>query len=180
MGYENDRILACLPDAQELTLHVCPGQFIQGAERFIHEQDLRIHSQGASDSDALLHATGELSWILVLKAPQTNQVNQLLRQGPPLGLWHPTILWPKLNIADGGQPGEKGWVLENHAAIRPWPLNPPAINPYLAAGWPQEASDKVKQRSLATPAPVNNRDELVRLDDQANLGESEAMLRILG
>jgi hypothetical protein len=40
MGDEQDRLAGLLPDAQQLEVHLLPGQCIEGTERLVHQHQL--------------------------------------------------------------------------------------------------------------------------------------------
>ena len=49
------------------------SQSVQGAKGLIHQQDLRLHRQGASDADPLLHAARQFAGTLVYGMAHVHQ-----------------------------------------------------------------------------------------------------------
>jgi hypothetical protein len=64
---------------QQQLLHLQAGLGIERTERLVHQEELGLHQQAARDTDALLHAAGELVGIVVLEAVETDQVDRALR-----------------------------------------------------------------------------------------------------
>ena len=62
-----------LPDTEELFLKEKAGLLVEGAERFVHQQEIRIDRQGAGDRNTLPHALGQLVGIGAGKAGQTDE-----------------------------------------------------------------------------------------------------------
>ena len=54
-------LLHPLLQRQQLVLQLAPDQRIERRERLVHQQDVRIGGKGTRESDALLHAAGELA-----------------------------------------------------------------------------------------------------------------------
>src|SRR5262249_27694594 len=61
------------PDPHQLVLEASPRLRVQGAERLVHEQDLRIVGEDPRDLDTLLHPARQLAGILVLLALQVDE-----------------------------------------------------------------------------------------------------------
>src|SRR5206468_4037070 len=61
-----------LPDAKQLALQNQLGLFIQRGEWLIHEQDLRVVGESASNRYALLHATRKLVRQRTLETAESN------------------------------------------------------------------------------------------------------------
>ena len=121
VGDEDDRLSPRRPDAQEFVLHLVAGQFVQGAERLVHQKDFRIERECAGDGDALLHAAGEFKRVLVFRARQADQREKLTGQKRRILAPHATVDGSKGDIALGRQPGEQRILLkyDTLAAARP-------------------------------------------------------------
>src|SRR5690606_8518593 len=53
VGNEHDRLVQHLLQPQELVLHLAANEWIEGAERFVEEPQLRLHRQRSGNPDAL-------------------------------------------------------------------------------------------------------------------------------
>src|SRR5258708_25160739 len=60
MRHEKDRSFSLMSDPQEQIVHLKTGKFIERAERFVHQEQLRPLDQRATKRDALLHAARKL------------------------------------------------------------------------------------------------------------------------
>jgi hypothetical protein len=54
---EQHRLPGAFPDAKELVLQDYLRLLVQGRERLVHEQDLRVVGEGPGHGHPLLHAT---------------------------------------------------------------------------------------------------------------------------
>src|SRR5262249_25690553 len=68
VGYEDRRLLALLVYADQLFLHHLPRHRVERCERLVHQEDLAVGGEEASESDPLLHPSRELAGIEVLEA----------------------------------------------------------------------------------------------------------------
>lgn len=62
------------PDVEQFGGHSFAGEGVEGAKRFIEEEEVGLMDEGASDGDALGHSTGELSGIAGGKIGEANEV----------------------------------------------------------------------------------------------------------
>ncbi len=113
MGDEEhaDRVL--VPDLKQLELHELSSLGIQGAEGLVHQQDLRFGRERASQSSALLHASGELVRVTVLEALERRKSDVLLRRPSRLTPLRPANAQAVGDIVEHGLPWEEPEVLED-------------------------------------------------------------------
>src|SRR5690242_21828227 len=112
MRDEHDRRPSLLPDRKQLLLHDASRLRIEGAERFIHEQNVRRDRQRARDRGALLHAAGELARIGVLEARELNQIDVVPRTLAPLLARDADVLEAIEDVAQHCLPWKQAEVLE--------------------------------------------------------------------
>src|SRR3990170_783398 len=58
VGDEEHRLSRLLPKPQQQFPHGARGQLVQSAERFVHQEELRVHRECPGDGGALLHPAG--------------------------------------------------------------------------------------------------------------------------
>jgi len=68
MGHEQNRLLFAFPDSEQDFVHIDLGVGIERAERFVHQQYLRLDHQRPHQRRALAHAAGQCRWIGRLEA----------------------------------------------------------------------------------------------------------------
>src|SRR3989441_886432 len=68
MGHEDHGLARPAPDVEEPLAHEHARLLVEGAERLVHQEDLRVDGERAADRDALLHAPGELAGVLLREA----------------------------------------------------------------------------------------------------------------
>ena len=88
------------PDVENEFLHVFPREGVERAQRFVHEQHVRIAGQGAGQSHPLLHAAGQLVDRVVLEVRETHQRQILPRLRPARGAGHALELEAELGVLD--------------------------------------------------------------------------------
>ncbi len=65
------------PQLQQQVMHVLANAGVERAEGFVQQQHAGFHDQCLSDRQPLLHATGQLRWVLVQRVAQTDFSQQL-------------------------------------------------------------------------------------------------------
>ena len=74
MSHHDHQLLSLLPDIQDLILHIHSGKGIQGSQRLVQKEDLRVIDQRPDQSYPLGHAAGKLSRIIVPEFPQADDL----------------------------------------------------------------------------------------------------------
>jgi hypothetical protein len=119
VGDEDDSLLAFLPDPQQLQVHLLAGQRVQGAEGFVHQDQLGVVNERAGNGGALLHAPGQFIGIFVLGTAESHHVQQaacplaarLHRQAEDFGGQH--------HVVQDAPPLQQQRLLEHHADVAP-------------------------------------------------------------
>ncbi|MNI58258.1 hypothetical protein D3C73_1133620 [compost metagenome] len=76
MGDKNNRLVRLPPDVDQFLLHRPPGHGIEGAERFIHQENGWIIRQHAGQLDPLLHTSRQLFRKFLLMPGQAYQLDE--------------------------------------------------------------------------------------------------------
>ncbi|MNZ89010.1 hypothetical protein D3C78_1079130 [compost metagenome] len=180
MGDEHHGLLAVVPHAQQELLHLHAGLAVEGAERFVHQQDLRVVGQRAGDRHALHHAAGELLRIIAGEARQADLVEVVLDDLLALASRQATTLEAELDVVAHVEPGEQRVALEHHAAIRPRPVDALAADVDVALGRLGQPGGEVEQARLAAAGRADDHRELLVRHLEGNLlqrGEGAAVRR---
>src|SRR5450756_1136795 len=99
-------------------LHDLSSLGVQGAERFIHEQNLGFISERAGNLNALFHSAGKLSRKLTTLSMQADHFQEPRRGRPPLIFGNAVQTKTEFDIVDSGKPRIKRIVaLENDATV---------------------------------------------------------------
>ena len=169
-GLRADLKLAGEPVADLLALHL-----VEGRERLVHQQHLRIVSDGAGDVHPLDHPARELARSLLLVAGQPEVTQQVggcvpLAAGDPLGECH---------VVDGPLPGQHGRPLRDEPEqARLTGLGRRRLaDPHLARRGHQQVGHDSKQRRLAAAGRPDERDELAGRDLEVDRVEREIARR---
>ena len=161
MGNEQHGAPARAPDTRELVLHLAAGLRVQGGERLVHEQHVRLGRQNPRDLDPLFHAAGQFARKFVAVAVEAHQLQQALGDIALLGLVQTADSRPEQDIVPGREPGHQGIVaLEYDPAIGTRTAHRFAAVQRLAIGRHFEASQQRQGRGLAAAARAEQAEEL--------------------
>ena len=144
----------------QLVLHDLAHLEVDGPERLVQQKHLRPAGQGAHDSDALLHAAGELDGILPLVPLEVGQLEQLVQ---PRLLFFPGLPGYPQRVEDvrpNGHPRKERVVLKDVAAFHARPLDGAPLQSDLPLRAGLEPGQDSQQGRLATPRRAQQRDEL--------------------
>ena len=163
---EGELELPSEPLAQLLPLHL-----VEGRERLVHEEHLRVVGEGAGDGDALDHAARELVGPLVLVPAEPELGEEVPRDEAaaprdPLGEGH---------VVDRALPGEHGRALgdEPEHAVAARRRGRSGAHADLARGRLIEVGDDAEQRGLPAPRGADEGDELVGRDLEVHVIEGD-------
>src|SRR4026207_244630 len=150
MGYKDDGFFSLSPDAQQFELHEVARLRIQCSEGLIHQQNSRIYRQRSSEIDPLLHAAGELMWIMSLETRKADQVEKFLRRPFSfLGVVIPSFQ-AENNIFETGAPRQERCALKDkaHQQFVVDLLRGSAVDENFSTGMRHETVDNAQQGGL--------------------------------
>ena len=168
---QDDRLAGFLPQLQNKALHLFPGEGIQRAERFVHQDHIRIIGEAAGKRDTLLHAAGKLVNRLFSKILQAHSLQQVLDLFPGLGFRFSGHVRPEGDVFLDGQPFEQGALLKDHAAFGARSRDGMVVQTHLTRSGRQEPGNYVEERCLATAGRSEDGDDFAFLDIKADIVE---------
>ena len=169
MGDEENGLLRLQGDLDEFFLHGLARLRVERGKGLIHEQQLRVHHECASQIDALLHATGQFVRKMLLEADEPDHVDEIHR---PVARFAPgpTLTFePVHHIAQNRAPGQQRSILKYDRAIGAGLRDPRAIDDDLARRRTQQSVDDGQERRLAAARRTDDRHELALVDGQADI-----------
>ena len=92
-----------------------PDQRVEGGERLVEEQDVRVGGERPSEADPLLHPPAQLVGPPATQSAEPHEPEHLFRLRPPLGLADLLHLQPEGDVVDEGAVRQQAEVLEHHA-----------------------------------------------------------------
>src|SRR5207253_9656984 len=113
MRDKENRLSVARPDVDQFLLQDQPGLGVQGAKRFVHQDNLRVVSQGANEGGALAHASGDLVREIVFEAGKTNRLDQLVSPDLALRRRNAVDFHASLDALQHGSAGKKCVALEH-------------------------------------------------------------------
>ena len=120
MSDKDNRFLRLRPNPLKLQVHLLSGYRIQSTERLIHQNELRIMDQCPGKGDPLLHSTGKLIRICILKSLQSYQLKHLHRLASVFLLVEFQDFDWKQHIVQYPPPVEEECFLENKTNFARW------------------------------------------------------------
>src|SRR5262249_25764717 len=106
--------------------------------------------------DTLLHTTGQLLGIEMLKTLQADHFDQLAASGLCFGILHTLLPWAIHDIAKHAFPGKQSELLEHRPPIRAWSSDRIALHLGQASRRLHEAADNVEQRRFPATGGTEN------------------------
>ena len=149
-----------------------PDLGVQGAQRFVQQQHIRLDGDGAPQAYTLLLPATELRRVVVPPGTQPQQLQDLIHPFIDQFLRHLAHFQAESGVFPYGHVGKKGVGLEDNAEI-PFlgdhVVDHLAIVNDIARGHLFEPRDEPQQGCFATPAGTEKTDELSRFDLQIDI-----------
>ena len=111
VGHVDERDADLGLDPLELDLHLPAQLQVEGAQRFVQKQDVGPVDNGPRQRDTLLHATGELTGLLLRDVSKLDELKGL--HGLYLVALDLATTQPEGDVVEDAQVGEKGIALED-------------------------------------------------------------------
>ena len=156
----------------DLVLHLFPQLFIQRAEGFIHQHEVRIKDQSTGHGHTLLLTAGKLGGPSITKGTQLNHVERPLGAGCDFGLAELANLQRKRKIFVNCHMREKGIVLKYHADasfVRRHRIDRTITKINLTMGSGLKSRQHHETSSLARPGGSQHGDKLAAFDIQVEI-----------
>jgi len=162
------RDLASEPQLEQLAAQRSGREHVEGGERLVEAQKLRLHRHGAGEADLLAHPARQLARVRGLEAVEADPVEELdSAQGAQLGR-HAASLERELHVLLYGQPGKQGERLEDDGSVGVDAGKRGAPVHHLAAARDLKAGDDAQQRAFPAPGRAQQRHELAFPDLQVD------------
>src|SRR5213593_1026761 len=161
VGHEDHGLARPAPDVEEPLAHEHARLLVEGAERLVHQEDLRVDGERAADRDALLHAPGELTWVLLREALEAERAEERRRDRAPARRRRARELEAELHVLEHRAPGKEARVLEHgRGAARVGASDRPSIDQDAPALRVHEAAEHAEDRRRPAARRADQRAEL--------------------
>ena len=160
---------------QELVLHLAAEIEVEGAQRLVQQEDLRLHDEGAGQSHTLALAARELMHAARPEAGEPDHIEGPLDPLMALFRRHAPELQPEADIPRHRHMGKQSVILEHRrrrAHRRAQPRHVAPCDPDAARGGKGEAADHREQRGLAAARGAQEHDIIL-----ASHGERDIVQR---
>src|SRR6058998_1662291 len=146
VGHEDHGLARPAPDVEEPLAHEHARLLVEGTERLVHQEDLRVDGERAADRDALLHAPGELTWVLLREALEAERAEERRRDRAPARRRRARELEAELHVLEHRAPGKEARVLEHgRGAARVGASDRPSIDQDAPALRVHEAAEHAEE-----------------------------------
>src|SRR5438046_3502757 len=161
MGHEDHGLARPAPDVEEPLAHEHARLLVEGAERLVHQEDLRVDGERAADRDALLHAPGELARVLLREALEAERREELRRDRAPARRRRAPELEAELHVLEHRAPGKEARILEHgRDPTRVGTGDRPGIDQDAPAVRLNETAEHAEERGFAAARRTDQRAEL--------------------
>src|SRR5690349_8017258 len=113
MRHEDNRCVGTGPQIEDLLFHSHPSMYIQSAEGFVHEDQVRLNNPGLRDGNSFSHATAQLIQIMIAEPAQANTLDPSARFIERALATIATEAQPELNVCENDFPGRRRIGLEH-------------------------------------------------------------------
>src|SRR5215510_4349545 len=173
VSHEENGLAGGRPDLGEFVLHEPPRLGVQRAERFVHQENLRIVRESPGDGDPLLHPAGELFGKRLPERLEAYQVQVPVGDPRALVARHSGHLQSELDVLTDPEPRKERVLLKDDATISSRACDVRSVEAHAALGGPDEASHDVQERGLATAAGTQQAHELAVVDAKVEALEGD-------
>src|SRR5882757_1763816 len=106
MGDEQHGLALTLPDAEQQFLHQRAGLVVERTERLVEQEDRRIVGERARNGRALLHAAGELFWVMVGERREADAREPFANDARALGFRYALLAQSERDVVGDREPGK--------------------------------------------------------------------------
>src|SRR5215203_4160906 len=142
VGNEEHRRAVLLPQGEKMLVQARPGEGVEGRERLVEEEHLRLGHEGAGDRDPLLLAAGQLARPAAGMLDEPDAGKRV--PDPVAALGGGAVVEPEADIVGDGQPGQEARLLEHDPDRRVRLAQALAVEENGAAGGPVESGDEAQ------------------------------------
>src|SRR5260221_1248257 len=177
MGDEDDGLALGFPNAQQLAAHTESRNRIQGAERFVEKQHVRIYRERPRHFEPLFHAARQFLRIGLLEALQTHQLDVV--GDSLLALLLRQLEQSESDVSFHRLPREDAALLKDKNAARVRPAYHLAIDENLSAGRGNKTRDNVQQSRFAAAGRPEKADKFAYIHIQVDVIEHGSAVAVV-
>jgi len=157
--------------ADEVLHQQLAGLRIQRRQRFIHQEDRRLHRQRPRDADALTHSAGQLLGIGRTKFGEAGPAQCIIDHRAALADRQPSMQQREFDIRLHRAPGQQRKILKHECQRIEAIGRRRAAQQSGARAWLQQAAEDRQQRALAAAGRTDDRYHLARAERERDIVE---------
>ena len=151
-------------EREDLVVQSFAGDFVEGTERFVEEEDFRLHDERAGERCAHAHSARELTRVLVLESAESDAGDGVGCTLGALGLPDAVQFRDEFHVALDGAPLHERGVLEDVTDAVP-------VHVAGAARVRLEVRSDAQQGRLSATGRSDDRDEFTGTDRERDVVE---------
>ena len=118
MSHQQGRLLLLAEDLSDVIAYIQPGLIIQGRERLIQKQKVRLQNQRPDESGPLAHAAGQFGRAGILELAQAIDIQKFMGTLPGSGREHVLYFKPQYYVVVDRAPFKEFVMLKHISYIR--------------------------------------------------------------
>ena len=183
VGDEDDGLFIFFPDALELVLERRARERVERGERFIEQENLRVHRKRAGDGDALTLAARKFArgslWPCGVRFTVA-MASVMICVRLSAGVVGENLIDREADVLRDGEPRQQRVVLKHDAAIGAGLGDFEVVEFHGAAVGTREPGDERDERGLARAGVADDGDKLAAVDAQVDVAEHGGAAEALG
>ena len=158
----HDRRAGPLPEREQLEVEALAGQLVEGAERLVEEEHLRLEREGAGERRALAHPARQLAdGASPRRRGRRGRRSSATTRVAPLAGPAGELEWIRDVVGDR-PPRQQARLLEHEPDLRVRAVDRPPVERDRTALGAQQARRDPQQRALAAAVRTDEGDDLAR------------------
>ena len=178
--HQDRRRIALLPapDVEHFGAQTFRGQGVDLAERLVHKKDFGVDDESAGHAHPLLHTTGKLARIGILKAAQAHASDSLLGALGGLRSLHRACIQHGLDVLPDRHPRKEGETLKHDRDTRIQAMQRLAAIQYVTVARFDQAGEDPQHRRLSGARGTEECHNFVLGDRNGNVLEDPEWLAV--
>jgi hypothetical protein len=170
--HEHDSNTEAFPQSAHQILQLEPRLGVDGRERLVHQEHLRLVRDGARNGHSLLHTSRELPRILVAVAAEADRGQSIVDELLAPGRRDLLLLERQLDILGDSHPGEQrtAVLLEHDGHVCGRTVHRRARERNVSLGRGEKTGERAQEGGLSCTRRAHHADELARADTEREIG----------
>src|SRR5438128_1891282 len=171
VGDEPHRFPRLFPDAEQLRPERARGHLVEVAERFVHEEKVRLDGERPGDGDPLLHPARQRQWEFIRELVETHHRQVVQRLPSRLGGGGASSSQGESDVVAHAPPIQQARLLEDVADSEPARVEVRVVDEHLARVGKGEPGNDIEDRRLAASRRSHHATEFLSADGESDIAK---------